>query len=210
MLLASLALAGSAFGADNPLIDGMVRMMEGLGFVDRDRLPLGVPYLPSAGATNPFPSAVVPGPGAPTGGFPTTGLGLMPGNVTPNPLTGMPGGGLPAVPGAWPGGTWFNQSPGNAVAPPWTGGASAVPVPGLLDGIWETNKGGVVIIRADAARLYLARDRYQDYLIRYDDKHFWWRPRDGSKFERYRYEMREGRMVLADSKGNLLLLRRRR
>jgi hypothetical protein len=72
------------------------------------------------------------------------------------------------------------------------------------------NTGDVVIIRADAARLYVSRDQHQDYLIRYDDTHFWWRPRDGSKFERYRYEMREGRMVLADQNGNLLLLRRRR
>ena len=205
-----MALAGSAVGEDSPLVDGMVRMMENLGFVDRDRLSPGAPYLPDAGATNPFPSAGLPGTGAMPGGFPMAGLGVTPGTAMPNPLTGMPGGGLPGATGAWPGGPWMNPSPGNTVGPPWTGGATAAPVPGLLDGIWETNKGGVVIIRADAARLYLARDQYQDYLIRYDDRHFWWRPRDGSKFKRYRYEMREGRMILADAQGNLLLLRRRR
>lgn len=187
----------------------MVRMMEEWGFIDRDRPSHGVPYLPNAAATNPFPSAGLPGAGGLPGGFPMTGPGMMPGTPMPNPLTGMPGGGLPGTTGAWPGASWLNPLPGNTGSSPWSGSA-ATPVPGLLDGIWETNKGGVVIIRADAARLYLTQEQYQDYLIRYDDKHFWWRPRDGSKFKRYRYEMREGRMILADPEGSVLLLRRRR
>lgn len=191
-------------------------MLEKFGLIDGDRLPPGVPYLPSAGAMSPYGRGGVPGMN-PITGFssvpgmdPLSGFGGMPGA---NPLTGF--GGVPGMspltgfnrmPGAWPGGGAYPDRRNS----PRGGQAAATPVPGLLDGVWELNKGGFVIIKADAARLYVARDRYQDFLIRYDDKHFWWRPRDGSKFQRYRYEMREGRMVLADNTGGLLLLRRRR
>lgn len=218
---------GTAHGNDGPLVDGMVTMMENLGLIDRGRLPPGTHYLPSAGAMSPYGFGGVPGMNPSTGlgsglGLnPMTGLGGMPGM---NPLTGLGGGpgfnpitglgGIPgmnpitgqgAVPGGWPGAAAFGY-PG---AVPWANPAQSRPTPGLLDGVWELNNGGFVIIRADSARLYVAEDRYQDFLVRYDDKHFWWRPRDGSKFQRYRYEMREGRMVLADNEGKLLLLRRR-
>jgi hypothetical protein len=152
---------------------------------------------------SPYGMSGIPG----TGGFATPWASPSP----MSPITGaMPGLGSG---GPWQGIPWANGVPGGSQGIPWSGqwgGQQSQPVAGLLDGIWELNRGGLIVIRADTARLYLSRDQYQDYLVRYDDTHFWWRPRDGSKFERYRYEMREGRMVLADDDGNLLLLRRRR
>lgn len=215
---------------DNPFVEAMLRMMEVFGFIDRDRLPLGVPYLPSPGFNNPaFSSPMLAGtfaanpmasglPGL--GGGPLTGLGGLPapgGMAGAYPLAGgmpMPGTFATPVPGAFPGIAGFPGSgyPPGLTAAPWQDapGNRGSRQPGLLDGIWETGKGAVVIIRGDAARLYVSRDTYQDFVIRYDHDHFWWQPRDGSKFRRYRYEMREGRMVLADKNNNLLLLRRRR
>jgi hypothetical protein len=207
-----LLLAGNPIAAhatDNAVVDGMLRLMENFGFIDHDNLPLGVPYLPSASAVSPLGWSGLPGSATPmmpgSGQFPGTApLGAM--GFPGSPGLGQPGGG-------WPGAPWANAPPGaNQFVPQGYGwpGTAAAPVAGLLDGIWELNRGGIVVIRADAARLYVSRDRFQDYLIRYDDSHFWWRPRDGSQFERYRYRMEEGRMVLADREGNLLLLRRRR
>ncbi len=170
----------------------------------------GVPGMnPSTGLGSGLGLNPMTGLGGVPGMNPFTGLGGGPGF---NPITGL--GGVPGmnpitgqgpIPGGWPGAAAFGY-PGAA---PWANPAQNRPTPGLLDGVWELNNGGFVIIRADSARLYVAEDRYQDFLVRYDDKHFWWRPRDGSKFQRYRYEMREGRMVLADNEGRLLLLRRR-
>jgi hypothetical protein len=186
----------------------MLRMMEDFGFIDRDRLPMGVPYLPSATAMSPYSFSALPGLGSMPGTSPLPGMTGIPGASALGPM-GSPMPGMGQSIGAWPGVPWSQAQPGSGFGSPRSPSA-ATPVAGLLDGIWELNTGDVVIIRADAARLYVSRDQHQDYLIRYDDTHFWWRPRDGSKFERYRYEMREGRMVLADQNGNLLLLRRRR
>lgn len=154
---------------------------------------LGVPGalggLGSLPGTTGFPGSVfAPGLGMPQaglGGWPITGM---------QGLGGLPGYGIPGAAGqAWP------QWPGAARAP----AAS-------LDGIWELNNGGVVIIRGDRARLYLARDRYQDFVIAYDQQHLNWAPLTGGNASRYRYQVRDGRMVMQDKDGNYLLLRRRR
>jgi hypothetical protein len=199
--------------SDSAVVQGMLRLMENFGFVDRNNLPMGVPYLPSATAASPLGFSGIPG----TAGTGMPGLTPFSGTTPFGPLAGS---GLPvySAPGAgWPGVPWANAWPDTGPGVPqghrqgfgWPG-APGQPVAGLLDGIWELHRGGIVVIRADAARLYVSPDRFQDYLVRYDDKHFWWRPRDGSQFERYRYRMEEGRMVLADKDGNLLMLRRRR
>jgi hypothetical protein len=201
-------MATASVASDSPVVQGMLRMMEDFGFIDRDRLPMGVPYLPSASAMSPYGFSAMPGLGNMPGTGPLPGMTGIPGASGLGPM-GSPMPGMGQSLGAWPGVPWSQTQPGAGLGSPWSPSA-ATPVAGLLDGIWELNTGDVVVIRADAARLYVSRDQYQDYLIRYDDTHFWWRPRDGSKFERYRYEMREGRMVLADRDGNLLLLRRRR
>ena len=210
----------TGFGNDNPFVEAMLRMMELFGFIDRRPIPLGVPYLPADRPLGPTFGGLYG-----LSGYP--GMGVWPGaaGMPMNPaMGGMPmgwGGQFPT--GRFP----INQNPMNMGMPPFQGvpgmpGWGGVPYPGrggqgygapaagLLDGIWELNKGGLLIIKADAARLYVSRDQYQDYVIRYDDSYLWWRPHNGNRTSQYRYEVRDGRMILADSKGNLLLLRRRR
>ena len=134
------------------------------------------------------PWGAYPGPGpsgpSPIGGWPGSGMGAW------------PGGSLPGM-GGWPGDSGFRYGPDmSAVAD--------------LDGIWELSNGSVVILKGQAARLYLTRERHQDFLIGYDGRHFWWSPRGSNVSTRYRYQMRDGRMVLRDNEGQVLLMRRRR
>ena len=189
--------------------------MFGVGLIDRSRLPLGVPYLPSYGSPlSPGLGGMLPGtalgpaaagvPGlSPLGGFggipgmsPLAGIGGYPG------MYGMPGtmawpNTYPPSPGAWTGGAWPGH--GNGIA------GSA-----YLDGAWELSNGGVVIIEGQRARLYLTRDKYQDFRIAYDRDTLAWGPLRGGSSSRYRYQMRDNRMVLQDDEGRYLLLRRRR
>jgi len=201
------------YGDENPFVEAMLRMMEVFGLIDRSRLPLAIPQLPGSGLPamsgfgNPYGIAGMSGMGmypgtamlpgmSPLGGM-GPGLGGMPGV---NPLTGMAG---------WPGG--FPQSGGWPYPPAGTWQApSSTTGKALLDGVWELNKGGFVIIRGRSARLYLSRDKTQDFTIGYDHEHFWWSPRGSKGGSRYRYQMKSGRMILRDSDGNMLLLKRRR
>jgi len=196
---------------DNPFVEAMLRMMEIFGLIDRDRLSLGVPYLPGYSG---FPS---PGLGAypALGAMPGTMPGSMPGSMPGlSPLPGL--GGMPS-PG---GGPWASGWPGASGLPGaptgyWPQGGTqpqryGTGSRGPLDGIWELNKGGFIIMRGNAARLYLSRDRHQDFAIRYDRDRLWWRPTGGGNASQYRYQVRDGRMVMRDEDGNILLLRRRR
>lgn len=177
-------------------------MMEIFGLINHSRLPLGSSYLPG------YSSLMTPGMAAYPG---LGGLGMMPGA---SPWAGypgmgmMPGAGLPGVgrfPGAGvPGG--FAPFPGT----PGGGGYRNLPGRGALDGAWELANGSFVIIKGDTARLYLSEERHQDFVIKYDDKAFWWSPRDSNTAKRYRYQVSNGRMLLRDNDGKVLLLLRRR
>lgn len=114
-----------------------------------------------------------------------------------SPMPGMTGGGFP-------------RAIGNPAGPNGYAGGSAPHSAALLDGAWELDKGGFVVIRGGAARLYLTREKYQDFSIGYDRQYLWWSPQRGGSPSRYRYQMSDGRMILSDEDGKLLLLRRRR
>ncbi len=198
---------------DNPFVEAMLRMMELFGFIDRRPVPLGAPYLPADRPLGPTfasgygpagPGAFAAGGGVPLGpmaaggplgwSYPPNAAGpIGPGIATPPWLPGEPG-----------------QSKPQGMPGPWAGPGPPLPPPGLLDGIWQLSKGGLLILKADAARLYVSRERYQDFVVRYDDSRMWWRPHNGNRTSQYRYEVRDGRMVLADETGQLLLLRRLR
>jgi hypothetical protein len=142
------------------------------------------------------------------------GMGAIPG-VSPIPgAGGIPG--IAQYPGAggWPPGglPWASGLPGtgNWPNPAWPGSPTAARAAAYLDGAWELSSGGFVIIRGNSARLYVSRDRYQDFSLGYDRQHLWWAPQAGGRSSRYRYQVRDGRMVLRDDEGNYLLLRRRR
>lgn len=195
-------------------------MMEIFGLIDRDRRPLSVPYLPGYGQQ--FAPGLggfggmsgmssLYGLGGAPGMSPMYGMGGVPGMSPMYGLGGVPGmspmPGMAGLPGAggMPGGNWGNW--GNLNYYPQ---APANRPSAYLDGIWELDKGGFVVIKGNSARLYLSREQYQDFAIHYDRQHLWWRPQEGGKGARYTYQAREGRMILRDTEGNLLLMRRRR
>ena len=209
LYLASPAQAYTGYGDDNPFVEAMLRMMEIMGLIDRGPVPLGVPYMPGAGGMPGWgghPGAGMlagsspmgawgnwPGPGMP-GMTPYPGMGGWPGSGMPG-MSDWSSGGIPGLSGL-PGGSGFRYGPDrSAVAD--------------LDGIWELSNGSVVIIKGQAARLYLTRERHQDFVIGYDGKHFWWSPRGSNVSTRYLYQMRDGRMILRDNDGKVLLMRRR-
>jgi hypothetical protein len=161
---------------------------------------------------------------------PMTGFGGLPGSA------GMPGaGGWPMNPGyaqgMMPGGTGaWNQMPqqwlGSTQAPQgqmqqWLGASPMqqgqmqqwfnpdTATQNQLDGAWELNRGGLVVINGNRARFYLSLEQFQDYAIGYDQTHLWWTPVDGNTQSRYRYRMQDDRMIIADDEDNHILLRRR-
>ena len=172
-------------------------MMEIFGLINRDRLMLSVPYMAGYG------QQLYPGLGG-VGGFPGmspySGFGGAPG-MSPFPgAGGWSGGGFPGaggIPGGWSSPGYTMQGPPNRAS-------------GRLDGAWELENGSFVILRGDFARLYLSREHYQDFAVGYDRQYLWWKPIDGGAASRYLYQTREGRMILRDQEGKLLLLRRRR
>lgn len=257
LLCCALALSPNAsaygvYGEENPFVEAMLRMMEIFGLINRDRLPLSVPYLPGYGGLGGLAGTSglsplgglggVPGysslggfggvPGYPSlGGFggvpglsplsgfggvpgisPYAGLGGVPGISTLPGLSTVPGYGMSPGMGAWPGAAipGVGVPPGNWAGPGYYGGGPAAHQNTALDGIWELDNGGMAIIRGNAARLYLSREQYQDFSIRYDRAYLWWQPRRGGYPSSYRYQIRAGRMILQDEEGKVLLMRRRR
>jgi len=201
----------SLYQEDNPFVEAMLRMMEIFGLIDRDRLALSSPYLPGYSPMGLSAFGGMPGLGGYPGltgvpGLsPWSGLGGYPGMTGLPGLGGYPGmGQMPGAPG-WPGGP-----SGNWINPQSYGLRGDATQSGYLDGIWELNNGSIVIIKRNAARLYVERDRHQDFTIGYDQLRFWWTPRGGNTTTTYRYQMRDGRMILRDTGNKLLLMRRRR
>lgn len=221
LVILSLVVAfanGNANGAtpyadDNPFVEAMVRMMEEMGLLDRARPPVNVPYLPGSGYGMP---GTYPGLGSMPGMNPLGGFGGMPGGG------GMPGAGtwpmnpgyaqgmMPGATGAW--GQmpqqWLNNAPmSQEQAQQWFGSSTASQ--DQLDGAWELDRGGLVVIKGSRARFYLSLEQFQDYTIGYDRDYIWWSPVNGTTQSRYRYRMQEGRMIIAEDDDNYLLLRRR-
>jgi hypothetical protein len=207
----SLSTSVSAYGSfgaeDNPFLEAMLRMMEVFGLIDRSAVPLGAPYLPSYGQSIPPGLGGLQGlggwPGYPAmGGFPGMsplgGPGSLPGTGLA-PGVGWPGSGFPH-PGK-DSANWMNFG--------WQGKGGNSAESGFLDGIWELSNGGFAVIKRRSARLYLSKERYQDFTIGYDQQHFWWTPRGGNTTSHYRYQFRDGRMILRDNQGKMLLMRRR-
>jgi hypothetical protein len=216
--------AYGGYGEDNPFVEAMLRMMEIFGLIHRNRLPLTVPYIPGYGqdlipGLGGYGQHFVPGlggygavPGIGLGGFPglspMSGLGGVPGISPMSGIGSVPGlGGMPGT-GAWPGGGF--PPAGNWLDPARFGSGPINRTGTHLNGIWELENGGFVIIQGNTARLYISREQYQDFEVHYDWQHLWWRPQEGGLPSRYLYQTREGRMILRDEQGNLLLLRRRR
>jgi hypothetical protein len=138
-------------------------------------------------------------------------MGMVPGMSPLYGMGGIPGAGNLSGLGQFPGMTgWPGSTPGGWGYPGAYGYGNVQGAASLLDGAWELDKGGFVVIKGNTARLYVSREQFQDFTLGYDRQYLWWAPASGGSSSRYRYQMRDGRMILRDSDGNYLLLRRRR
>jgi|GEM_PF-1318009 len=79
----------------------------------------------------------------------------------------------------------------------------------ILQGSWETQNGGLLLVKGSLARLYLSRDRYQDLEIRADKHYVWMRPAGSRQTpDRYEHRIFDRRVILRDEDGRVLVLRR--
>ncbi len=123
----------------------------------------------------------------------------------------------PAVPAwgtpAWPGGAGYLGYPYAPMGP-------YPPVPPYyysqqrflrrLQGAWETDSGGLLLVKGNMARLYLSRDRHQDLYIRADPRYVWMRPVNSGEERRYDHRIFDDKILLRDDEGRTLTLKRYR
>jgi len=164
------------------------------------------------------------GQGGNTGGLPYPGganpfYPMSPGMMWP-PASGFPGwGGNPWSGGPWSGGPWsstpWNGSTPWSGMPPYRGGpyersyrdeAEAPRVLERLQGSWKTDRGGLLLVRRDMARLYVDRDEYQDFYLRVDRRYVWMWPVTSQVSQRYEYHISSDRILLRDEFGSTLTL----
>lgn len=108
-------------------------------------------------------------------------------------------GGWTQWPGTMPGGNWrgwLPQAPADATHD------------SPLEGAWQAENGAVLVVRQGLARLYVSRDRYQDFYVKLQGKLLLLREAKGGRVQHYDYAMQGGRLVLLDRDGNLILFRR--
>lgn len=77
-----------------------------------------------------------------------------------------------------------------------------------LQGSWETNNGGLFLVKGNLGRLYLSRDRYQDLQLQADQRYLWMRPAGGYETKRYEHRIFTHKVILRASDGKVLLLKR--
>jgi hypothetical protein len=122
----------------------------------------------------------------------------------------------PAAP-AWGTPTWTGVPgyPGYPYAPPPPG----YPGPAYYDrhhilarlqGGWETDSGGLLLIKGNMARLYLDRQHHQDLYIRADPRYIWMRPVESDQEKRYDHRIFDDKILLRDAQGRTLTLKRYR
>lgn len=108
----------------------------------------------------------------------------------------------PPLPGVW-------SHPWDAGRSRWSGlPLGSRSATGPLDGVWETESGAILMVRDGRARVYLSRDRFQDFELRLEGRILALRDRDFGAIRRYLYTADGDRMLMLDPEGSLLLLRR--
>ncbi|HXK55392.1 MAG TPA: hypothetical protein PLZ16_01990, partial [Gammaproteobacteria bacterium] len=129
------------------------------------------------------------------------------------PPFNMPGAPLSPMLSPWsPGGMNYMPNPGyispQAAAPyyNWPGSPSAS---GPLDGEWEDAVGNILSVANDRFRISQSRDRYSEgYLVLERDNILSMQTRDSRNKRYYEFAVKDDKLVLRDSSGNLLLFRR--
>ena len=176
-----------------------------------------------AGTSTPLPAATTGSPFLDMIRGMATGLALLgqsanTGTTAPTviyPVPAWPPG--YAWPPAYPPPPW-GGAPGWGAAPygappwggvPWNGAWGGDPVR-RLQGAWETDHGGLLLVKDHVARLYASRDEYQDYYLRADPRFLWLQPVEGGVPTRYEHRIYGNRIVLRDARGNRMVLRRYR
>lgn len=185
-------LATSAQGTNfGDILRGMAT---GLALLGQSSNTGGLPY-----GANPFypmsPGTMWP----PASGFPGWGG---------NPWAGGPWGGGPRNSGPWSGSSpWSGPPyPGAAYERSYEGEAESVRILERLQGSWKTDRGGLLLVRRDMARLYVNRDDYQDFYLRGDRRHVWMWPIKSQASQRYEYHIASDRILLRDEFGSTLTL----
>jgi len=196
LCLLAMVLPARAADSGSEMVNLMRGMFTGLSLLGQAANSPGFNSYSNPGALN-WPSGVSPWGGFAPGGAPM----------------GAPAWGAPM----WGAAPWGNTPWQSA----WGSGAPAGPTAGatsngryvslmrLLQGSWETHNGGLLLIKGNLARLYVARDRYQDLEITVDRVYLWMRPAGSTQTaDRYEHRIFDRRIVLRDRAGKVLLLRR--
>jgi hypothetical protein len=93
--------------------------------------------------------------------------------------------------------------------PPLYNWSSAWPRPGPLDGEWEDPAGNILAVANGRFRISQSYDRYSEgYISIESDRILLLRTRDSNIERYYEFAHQNGKLVLRDSTGNLLLFRR--
>lgn len=107
-------------------------------------------------------------------------------------------------------GNWADprQFTPNSMAPPYNWN-SAWPGPGPLDGEWEDPTGNILAVANGRFRISQSYDRYSEgYISLESDQLLSLRTRESNTKRYYEYAHQDGKLVLRDDSGNLLLFRR--
>jgi hypothetical protein len=143
--------------------------------------------------------------------------GTLPGVSPWSGLSGV----TPQLPGQSQWQQLFQGMPQQRPGDPLRGYSAFTPGPGLnrgsttrynagspVNGVWQGNSGEILLVRGQSFRLYVGRDNYSDgRLALLGNRLVLANPSTGISRE-YEYAAHEGRLVLRDSDGNLLLYRR--
>ncbi len=204
LCLINPAAPRAAQATNNPFIEAMRTMMRMMGMLNDDPYPW----------LNPFTSTPT------TPRWPVNPMN--PGGISPYGMMmpGMASGMLPGMPlngvGQYyqQGRNWMRQMPmqqgalgGLEQALPGASSALMEDKSDTPEGKWRGSNGEWLIIARGMFRLYVSRDRYVEGDVRFTDRWISFRNNDNQTVKTYEYAVRDGRMILKDEDGNLLLFK---
>jgi hypothetical protein len=168
--------------AAEAMAHAIARMMESMGFtanVDQGRGP------PLPLSAPPDPTGLSTWPAAP---------GQMPGSLATRPDQAIPQAGTMAD------SAWRAMQGASGGAMPWSGTS--------LEGLWEDNQGGLLIVQGGFYRLYSACRGYVEGEIRLQDKRMDLSNSAENFSQTFEFALDQGRLALRDQNGQLYLYRR--
>ena len=193
-LALSLGLAGGALAEQTmaeAMANAIARMMESMGFANTG---VGGPGAgpPAMGQTMPYTPMRKPG---------MTGL--------PSPFGAVPGLSVPGVQGM-PGGAQMNQMAERfSQSLPLSGAVGATPGGGAsLEGLWEDNQGGLLIVQGAFYRLYSACDGFIEGGVGIGPTRIELTNSRENFTQTFEFALDQGRLALRNQSGEVFLYRR--